>query len=36
MQKIKPSTFKAKNWVEIMINHQERIKPVIKLNLKLQ
>ena len=30
--KQEPSRFRTKNWV----NHEERIKPVIKLNLKLQ
>ena len=31
-----PSKFRTKNWVEININHEERITSVIKLNLKLQ
>ena len=31
-----PSKFRTKYWVEININHEERITSVIKLNLKLQ
>ena len=31
-----PSKFKAINWVEIMINHEEVITKIIKLDLKLQ
>ena len=31
-----PSKFRTKYWVEININHEERVTSVIKLNLKLQ
>ena len=31
-----PSKFKIKNWVEIMMDHEERIMKIIKLNLNLQ
>ena len=31
-----PSTFRPRNWVEILTNHEEHIMPIVILNLKLQ
>ena len=31
-----PTKFRARNWIEIMMIHVERITLIVKLNLKLQ